>query len=265
MARILHNNEWFEEISSRGHYEAEFERVLRQEAPQLFPDYHFVPFKTTVFSEVDADSREADYALIHRNYRSWWVVEVELGHHSFNGHVLPQVRTLTRAYYGLAEVDYLCSKSSVLDRDKVTEMLKGSPPKVLVIVNSIVPGWAEQLRPFEARVVICQIFRSRFNKYVMRINGEYPAENEEVITTCECDHLIHRFLKVHAPTQLSLDSDGRVLLYHGGQATEWERIDTAGQVYLHALRDHNLRVGKRYEIIKQGDGTLAVRLARRTI
>ena len=28
MARILHNDEWYEEVASWGHYESEFERVL---------------------------------------------------------------------------------------------------------------------------------------------------------------------------------------------------------------------------------------------
>src|SRR5262249_45359134 len=150
--------------------ESEFEKVLRQEAERLFANYHLVPFKTLVFSEEDADAREADLALIHKSYRSWWVVEVELGHHSFNGHVLPQVRTLTRAKYGPAEAEFLCMRDPGLDRAKVLEMFKGSPPRVLVVVNSPVDGWAEELRPYGAKVVICQMFRSRLNKYVLRLN-----------------------------------------------------------------------------------------------
>src|SRR5688572_1513008 len=108
MARILYNDEWFDEIASHGHYEAEFEVVLLQEAQRLFPNYFLVDFKTPVVSESDADSRAADFALIHKTYRGWWVVEVELGHHSFEGHVLPQVRTLARAKYGAPEVEHLC-------------------------------------------------------------------------------------------------------------------------------------------------------------
>ena len=260
MARILHNDEWFEEIASRGHYESEFEKVLQQEAERLFTSYHFVPFKATVYSEEDADAREPDFALIHQSYRSWWVVEVELGHHPLNGHVLPQVRTLARAKYGRVEADYLCRRNPDLDKNKVIEMFKGDAPRVLVIVNAPVDGWEEQLRAFGAKVVVCQIFRSRLNRYVLRLNGECPSENDEVITTCACSQLIHRLLEIHAPTQLPLQRDEQVLLYYEGQASAWERIDTAGQVFLHALRDHNLEPGKRYEIIRQSDGTLVIRL-----
>ena len=259
MARILYNDEWFEEIASRGHYESEFEKVLQQEANHLFASYHFVPFKTTVYSKEDADARKPDFALIHKSYRSWWVVEVELAHHSFDGHVLPQVRTFARAEYGQDEVDYLCSHSSTLDKNKIIEMFKGSAPRVLVVVNAPVDGWAEQLRTFNATVVVCQIFRSRLSRYVLRINGEYPSENDEIVTTCECSQILHRLLKIHAPTQLPFQRDEQVLLYHEGQATLWKRADTAGQVFLRALRDHALKPGKRYEIIRQGDGTLMIR------
>jgi hypothetical protein len=261
MARILHNDEWFEEISSRGHYETEYENVLAQEAARLFAHFRLVPFKTPVTSELDADTRIPDFALVHQDYRSWWVVEVELGHHPLEGHVLPQVRTLSRAKYGHSEADYLCGRLPVLNKDKVIEMLKGSPPRVLVVVNVPVPGWPEQLRPFGALVAICQIFRSQRNRYILRLNGEYPSEDETIITTCECSPMIHRLLAVHAPTQLPIQPDERVLLYHEGQASEWERIDTAGEVYLHALRPHNLSPGRRYEIVRQSDETLLIRLS----
>lgn len=224
MARILHNDEWFEEIASQGHYESEFEKVLQQEAARLFGSYFFVPFKTTVYSDIDADARQPDFALIHESYRNWWVVEVELGHHPFEGHVLPQVRTLSRASYGHAEAEFLCQRNQMLDRAKVIEMFKGGLPRVLVIVNAPVEGWAEQLRGYGAKVVICQIFRSRLNRYVLRLNGEYPSESDEVVTTCECSPLIHRLMEIHAPTMLPSQNGGRILLYDGGQATEWERV-----------------------------------------
>lgn len=260
MARILYNDEWFEEIASHGHYETEFENVLVQEAGRLFGNYFLVPFKTSLFSDVDVDTHEPDLALIHKSYGGWWVVEVELGHHAFEGHVLPQVRTFAHAKYGDSEADYLCAREAALDRGKLVDMFKGGQPGVLVIVNAPV-DWAPHLRPFGARVVICQIFRNRLNKYVLRLNGEYPSERDEIVTRCECDQLIHRLMAVHAPAHLPILRNEKMLLYHDGKAAEWERIDTAGRVYLHALRDHDLRPGKLYEIIRQGDGTLVIRPA----
>src|SRR6266481_6307133 len=101
MARILLGDEWFEEMASTSLYETEFENILFQEAVRIFPEYHPVPFKTIVLSD-DGDAK-ADFALIHRDYRSWWVVEAEMGHHSLDHHVLPQIRCLSRATYADAE------------------------------------------------------------------------------------------------------------------------------------------------------------------
>ena len=259
MARMLYNDDWFEEISSHGHYEAEFEKILQQESDRLFRSYHFVPFKTPVASELDCDIRVPDFALVHKSYHSWWIVEVELGHHSLKNHVLPQVRTFARARYGSHEADYLCRQEPSLHREKILDMFKGDQPHVLVIVNSPVRKWAEALRPFGAKVVVCQMFRNRFNNYMLRLNGEYPAEGEQVITRCECVPILHRMVTIHSPANLPMGPQEKVLLYHKGTASEWQRVDTATAVFLLALRDHSLKVGRVYEIIREESGTLVIR------
>lgn len=259
MARILQGSEWYEEIASRGHYESEYETILEQEAPCLFENYHWVKFRTTVFSTEYSDARRADFALIHNDYRTWWVGEVEMAHHSLEGHVVPQVRTLASAEYGLSEAEYLCGRNDLLERKKVLDMFKGEQPKVLVIVNSPVLGWAPRLSRYGARVVICQVFRSRLNRYVLRVNGEYPTDDDEVLTTAECEPLLHRLLRIHAPARLPVENGGRILLHHEGRASEWQRSDTGGLALLYSLRDHSLQAGRRYAILRLSDGTLTIR------
>ena len=259
MSRILHNDEWYEEIASKGHYESEYENILMQNATELFENYFLVPFKTPVFSEYDNDVRKPDFALIHKGYHSWWVVEVELAHHSLGNHVVPQVQTIARAQYGEKEVNYLCQHGPELNRDKVVDMFKGDQPRVLVIVNSPVKGWADMLRPLGVVVVICQIFRSKLNRYLLRINGEYPSDENEVLTTCTCNQYLHRMLSVNSPARLPINGGESVLVYYEGLATEWERVDTSDQVFLLASRDHSLEPGNTYEILRQGDETLAFR------
>jgi hypothetical protein len=260
MARILLGDQWFDELASTSLYESEFEKILFQEAEHIFPEYYSVPFKTIVLS--DEGDAKADFALIHREYRSWWVVEAEMGHHSLEGHVVPQVRRLSRATYRDAEADYLCEQNSALDSDRVREMIKGGPPRVLVIANIPVPGWKEQLRPFNAVVAIFQIFRSKLNRYVYRVNGDFPSENNQIISTCRCWE-IHRFLKIDSPTQLGIRRGEVVTLYHETGAIEWERVDIADTVLLHALRDHPLDKKLVYEIVRQSDGTRAIQVGSR--
>lgn len=259
MARILIRDEWFEELASTSLYESEFEHILLQEAAKIFPEYHPIPFKTIVLSD-DGDAK-ADFALIHKEYRSWWVVEVEMAHHSLEDHVIPQVRRLSRANYADAEAEYLAIQAPALDGERIKEMIKGQPPRVLVVVNAPAPGWREQLRPFDAVVTIFQIFRSRFNRHVYRLNGDFPQENSEIISTCRCWD-IHRYLKIDSPTQLDIRRGETIILHHQTGALEWERVDTADAVLLHALRDHPLQKNVVYEIVKQSDGKFVIQPSR---
>jgi len=260
MARMLLGDEWFDELASTSLYEAEFEAIILQEAARVFPEFHPVPFKCIVLS--DEGDAKADFALIHKSYRSWWVVEVEMGHHSLDRHVLPQVRRLSRAAYSDTEAQYLCDHAPFLDRSRIKEMIKGQQPRVLVVVNVPVPGWREHLQAFGAVLASFQVFRSQFNRYLYRLNGDLPSENSEIITTCRCWE-IHRFLKIDSPAQLEIKRGETVTLHHETGALEWERVDIADAVLLHARRDHPLQKKIVYEIVRQGDGTYAIQPSRK--
>jgi hypothetical protein len=129
------------------------------------------------------------------------------------------------------------------------------------VVNAPVPAWRDPIRPYSAVLAIFQIFRSQFNRYVYRLNGEFPSENSEVISTCRCWE-IHRFLKIDSPAQLNIKRGETIILHHETGALQWERVDIADAVLLHALRDHPLQKNVVYEIVKQGDGTYAIQPSR---
>ena len=257
MAKILVNDEWYEEIGASAVYETHFENVLRHNAAKLFPGYHFVPFKMIVESE--EDSARPDFALIDRTYRSWWVGEVELGDHSFAGHVLPQVRTLARASYTESEARYLCDQSADLELTRMVEMFKGKRPRVHVIVNVPRPEWVESLRANEAILSVVQIFRSFRNRHVFRVNGEAPTQNLSVLTTCEVEKMLHRFLWIHSPATLPVKTGEKMVLRYDNQVWEWDRSDTSDRVYLIASRSHTLVRGQLYEIVELEDRSYEIR------
>ena len=150
MAQILVDGMWYEELSKSSLYEGEYEDLIIRHTNQIFPDYITVPFETTVSD--DEGSKKPDLALIERNYREWWVVEVEMGRHPFNQHVLPQVKILSGAVYGEKEAEYLCKQDKSLSPDLVLDMMKGAQPQVLVIVDRPRPDWAVELRRLNAIV-----------------------------------------------------------------------------------------------------------------
>lgn len=129
----------YDSVSSNSFYEFEYENVILDRASLLFPEYHAVPFKKRVESETGRAI--ADLALIERSYRKWWVVEIELSHHSLSGHVLPQVDILANANYGTDIAQYLASRSSDLDIGSLENMMRGSQPLVVVIVDRYLPDW----------------------------------------------------------------------------------------------------------------------------
>lgn len=261
MAKILVNGEWFEELSSTSYYEAQFEQIVIDQARFLYPEYHVVPFKVSVVS--DDDAAKPDLALIDKYYRFWWVVEVEMAHHSFEQHVIPQVRTLSRAYYRDAEAAHLCSKCSLLDLDQCKDMMKGKQPRVLVILNAPKPDWIKPLNDFNAIVAVLQIFRSEKNVQIYRVNGEHPAMSPDVLSECCFDRLLPRMLLIESPAGVGVPKGGRTKVYYENTVSEWERIDAQDKVWFSPIKANPLSTAYSYELLRNADGTLTLRERRR--
>lgn len=257
MARVLIRDEWYELLSPSAIYESEFEAQILSRSELLYPQYYAMPFKITVYS--DEDSAKADFALVHRAYREWWVVEVEMGYHSFEGHVAPQVCTLSRAVYGDKEAEYMCSKCPVLDAEKTRDLMKGCQPRVLVIVNQPMPSWTHDLRRYNAIVNILEVFRSDRNEYVFRMNGEMISVEREVLSECYIDTVLPRFLVVDSPGSLTARHGETMIIYIADKLTEWERIDSVDTVWLSPKRDNPLSPNQKYELIRQEQGDLVIR------
>lgn len=259
MAKILFNNEWFYELSPGGTYESEFEKIILQESEMLFPESFMIPFKTTIFS--DTDSAKPDFALIDNKYRAWWVVEVEMGVHSLAQHVMPQVETLSKASYREKEAFYLCQQKSILNYDRVVDMMKGKPPQILVIVNTLVPEWQKELKRHNAIVLFFQIFRSEKNKHIFRVNGDSPLlpESDTVISECYCDPLIPRLLVIDTPSGLELSKEEKIKISYQNSISEWERIDSQDKIWLSPIGFNPLVKGEKYFLVKKNNGSLVIK------
>ena len=137
MPRLFVEGQRFEAISSTALLEREYQALLLQYADALFPDLIVVPFSKTVYSE--GIGHAGDLAVISHDYSQWWVIEVELAHHSLENHVLPQVATLAQASYGPSEAEWLHNRNDHLDLVALKRMMLGSQPEVVVVVNAARP------------------------------------------------------------------------------------------------------------------------------
>lgn len=255
MVRLLVNQEWFDPVSSEGQYEFDFEELVLSRAALLFPDYHAVPFKKTVESEIDA--KRPDLALIDKRYRNWWVVEIEMAHHSLQGHVLPQVEVFATGRYGIEHAEYLMAHSTEIDSVSVTDMIKGAQPRVLVIVNRNCPTWVEPIRRHNGLLNVVEVFRSDRNRHVLRINGDNPASDAaQLVSICRLDPLIPRLLRVDSPAALGIEPGGHVQIAFGGGLTDWARVDTQTAVWLNPLGRNPLEAQRTYRIIRDEEDRL---------
>lgn len=258
MARILIDKEWFEEISVKALYESEFETILLGQALSLFPGYFLVPFKRTVLSE-DGSAR-ADFALIETQYREWWVVEVELADHSLNYHVLPQVRTLSRARYSEPEAKYLSEKNADLIYERLLDMMKGSQPRVLVIVNSHKADWANSLLAHDAKLMVIEIYRSMLNKHAFWIKGGRLSELADLLSTCHFDGMLPRFLAIDSPSALDVRHNESIEVMFEETFTTWTRVDISNKVWLTTKAPCPLPEDKHFELVRLADGSLLFKI-----
>jgi len=266
MARILVNGEWFEQIYPASLYEAEFETIVLQNSPHLFPNHFLVPFKILLFS--DDDSAIADMALVEKQCREWWLVEVEMSHHSLDGHVIPQVRTLSRCTLGPAEADILAHRCPQLEPSTIHDLVKGRPPRVLVVLNAAEPSWMAPLRQYDAELAIVEIFRSQLNRRLFRVNGFIPSPPPSEQSRCAFDPMLPGFLMIESPAPLSIPTKDRVPVEYQGGISFWERVDSADRVWLSPIGSNPLPTSESYELVRRSDGVLeliqSARVARRT-
>ncbi len=234
--------------------------MVYREAGEIFPGYFAARFRIPVQDE--HESRIPDLALIDRSYRRWWVVEVEMAHHSLNSHVLPQIEVFSKARYGEEHARYLVENSTGLDSQSVSDMIKGTQPRVVVVVNQEVPTWVDSIRRVGCLLMIVQVFRSPRNQHILRVNGDtlggLPAE---VVSACRPDRIIPRLIEIDSPASLGIPRGGRLTIHFNEGITDWERIDSADKVWLSPIGNNPLLYRREYQISRDELGRLFFELA----
>lgn len=219
MSRILIDGRWFDAISPDAYYESEIESLIFQEAKHLFPNTLIANFKKTV--ESDMSSAKADFVLIDKLYRKWWIVEVEKSSHSLEYHVIPQVTTLANAYYGDAEAEYIHAQNNKTNLEKLKLLIKNEAPEIFVMVNSSQPNWEEALRFFGVQLITFEIYRSEFNKHIFKTSGAYPSLKAETISRCYFEPYLPNFIRIENPNSRILKL-GNIRICYNNSYSMWE-------------------------------------------
>ena len=251
MLRIFHRGEWFHEISPSALAEAEFEDLLISNSEIIRENTIIVPFKKTVYS-IDRSAR-ADLAMISEDYRYWIVVEVEMSNHGLHSHVIPQIRTLREAEYTQECVAYFHSKRPDLDKGKLSDLLRGEPPEVLVIANKRNSEWEKELRRFGVHLMAIEIFRSELNQTIFVIDGKLPVVEQNFLSDLSIG-ILPRCMMLSSPAALSVEPGERFPIVIDEQVTYWERFDTATAVYLTPVGNPLIESGQKYRLYQSDNG-----------
>jgi hypothetical protein len=254
LARLVVDGHRYDGLSSSAFLEREYERLIVQEADQLFPGLRVVTFNEPV--QHDGVWKKPDLALLDPECRVWWVGEVELAHHSFRSHVLPQIEVLARGDYGDRHAAALSAVAPDIDPTRIRAMLRGAQPTVAVIVNEPSQEWRAPLAREGAVLVIVEVFRSPARLPVFRINGHELVIPGDVLTTCRVDPLMPRMLRVDAPGALAFDSDTEIEIAYRGSITRWRLFATADRTYRSPVRGSPWPEGSTLRIISGQDGRL---------
>lgn len=259
MARVRFNDQWFDEIDAKTFYEAGFEAVILQNAHLLRQNAFLTPFKTVVEASGERLSIP-DLALIDAEYRFWWIIEVELNNHSLKQHVLPQVGTFIDGDYNWRHVDALLGDSR-LDGDRLEAMLKGDPPKVVVISNEYDDAWKRELDPLGVAYAVFRIFRSSELRDIVYFEGDLPNFATEHVTRLT-PTLIPRHMRIASPGALPAGLEPLMLLFEGKQ-TIWKRVETKTDCYLAPSSNNPLTKDGGYLITRDDEGRLHLNAEKR--
>ena len=253
MPRLLIEGRSYEALSSSALYEGQFTRLLIQNAEVLFPGLVAVDFNPIVV--YDSVGKRPDLALIEPDYRRWWVGEVELAHHSLEGHIAPQIEVLARATYGHNEAEWLAERYADLDAAALHQMMRGAQPGVLVIVNAPRPDWVPRLRP-DAEVMVVEPFRSDRGGLIFRQNGVELDVGSSVLTICRVDPTLRRMLVVESPAAIADLGTEPFMVEYEGTVSSWRQITTKHCVWLAPERGSPFPGGARLALTRSIDGRM---------
>lgn len=158
--------------------EVDFEAEVVKALTCLLPGYWCGVFAGSFLFE--GERRVADLALVHKALSHWFVIEVELAGHSFEQHVLPQVRCFR---YGEPEttcVTSLVRAFSHLSREHAESILRYVPRYVAVVGNLPSESWSSKLSALDVQHLTVSIYHGKNGRTAHEVEGHLTVRTESL-------------------------------------------------------------------------------------
>lgn len=159
-------------VDPDGPSEAEFEATVAKALCCAYPDFQCVVFGGRFL--LDGRIQKPDLALVARDYSHWFVIEVELASHSFEGHVFPQVRTFR---YGEAQPDceMILSRELRISPQRARTLVREIPRSVAVIANRNDQRWRDTLRLSDIQLLVVSVYQGAKGERAVEVDGVLSA------------------------------------------------------------------------------------------
>jgi hypothetical protein len=221
----------FASVESNSWSENYFSTVIQNFAEAIFPFHHCFPFEVDMYYL--GDKVRPDLILIEKNYRDWWLVEVELERHSWLSHIQAQIDKILNADITETHIKKLDKFSGILDLGRLNKLMSTVNHKTLVIVDSEPKAWMEDLQSTDARLMTVQVYRNATNDHIIRCDTDLPQTGSPIISYLKPskEGLFPGWLEIESPHRLS-SSSGKAVIECENQFFECSFKDFGGKTYL---------------------------------
>ena len=151
------------------------EGLIRTAASALFPGYDYFDFRPSI--RCSTGTRHPDGALLARDHKTWWVVEVETHVHSVAEHIEPQLSDLSTGFYGPDAFHFLHRHRTF---DGALYDVDVYEPSFLLIIDSLTAEIREAATRTNFQAFECSPFRSNTNQYALAVSGQRPRRDVTV-------------------------------------------------------------------------------------
>lgn len=148
--------------------ETEFEFTAGKILAQAYPA--FTCFVFTGGFKMDDRVYKPDLAIVAKDFSHWFIVEVELVTHSFERHVLPQVRAF-RFGDPQSGCESILSRELSIDRARAQTLLHYVPKSVAVVVNRDEPRWRDALLVNGIQMLVVSSYRAPTGETAIQLDG----------------------------------------------------------------------------------------------
>lgn len=188
---------------------------------------------------LDGDVRRADLALVAGDLSHWFVIEVELLTHSFDGHVLPQVHAFRYGDLALSCASVF-AKALSIEVQVARTLVDRVPREIAVISNGFNDHWSTCLRAIGVQYLSVLPYKSATQAHGYEIQGDLEISRRSV------GFGIYDAVAsaIRMPEEVDLPNGEQVIEGPDGVLARWTVQRESGRTWL-------LKVGTRLEIQHQ--------------